>query len=136
MQRISGAPVLGQPDGYPEPVTVLFQLLGGNPRLLIWAIIALGKSSLLVEQDLPAGAMFNPAISAAGGVLLYFFACAGSKCLAPHTMCRSSQGQNWLGAGKKDQQWSCSLTVHHGTVVATHAPFGFNLWCSHAWSHC
>lgn len=77
MQRIPGAPVLGQPHAGVEPVTVLFQILGGNPRLLIWAIIALGNSSLLVEQDLPAGAMVNPAISAVVGVRVFSLPCAG-----------------------------------------------------------
>ena len=55
-RSIPGAPQLDDACNCPESVSVLFDLLGGNPRLLIWAILSMANSVSLRAQVLPAGA--------------------------------------------------------------------------------
>lgn len=98
MQRIPGAPVLGHPHSGLAEVTALFQLLGGNPRLLIWAVILLGHSLLLATQKLPAGAVVNlydQLLSAVVPALGW---------LQTSGYTRPSQVQVCLGTGKACQQ--------------------------------
>ena len=132
MQRIPGAPVLGQPHAGVEPVTVLFQILGGNPRLLIWAIIALGNSSLLARPTSRCnGQSCNFSCCRCTS---FFLTMCWLKSLALQTTYRPPQVRNWLGAGKQASngaEASCNISCH-STVVATHAPFGFKLPCLHA----